>query len=379
VKDEWSYSEIAKRVASGEGFALEITREVDGRPVTRRLTSLRPPAWPTVLGAVYAVTGDSVAAGRILACLLGAASVVLLLLWGRAVAGERAAWVAAALLAIWPTHVWVSGELLTEPIYVCLVLGFALALQTGRPLPAATLLGLAVLTRPAGALLLAPALLLVLSSDAYRGRRVVAAALLVLVTLALPVPWVVRNAWLHGRPLLTTNFGVTFFGGNNDLSLESEWPGRWHLPERVRADDPPDLGYYGWIDLDEAGNDRRFRNSGIRWIRENPGRFALLAGHKVLRFLDPDQHSEKGDRALKSLAGWASFAPLLLLALIGATLGGARGRGWTLAFGLIAAQLAVAIVFFGDVRVRLPAIPGFLLLGAAGIGWLAARVRPRVA
>jgi 4-amino-4-deoxy-L-arabinose transferase-like glycosyltransferase len=376
VKDEWSYSEIARNVAAGNGLFFDIRRTVDGREVDRRLTSLRPPLYPLVLGGLYRAGGGVVVA-RLLSCLLGALAVGLLHAWGRRQVGEGPAIVAAALFAVWPSAVWASGEMLTEPLYLTLALGAMAALVAGRGLAAGVLLGLAALTRPPGLLLLVPAVVYVLRAESFALRRRVALAALTIPVLVLLAPWVARNTRLHGRPLLTTNAGVTFFGANNDRALADEWPGRWHLPEEVLAGDPPPLGYYGWPELTEAENDREFRRRGTAWIAGHPGEWFRLAGAKLLRFFDPDQHSGKGDRRLKGLAGWLSFGPALLLAAVGLGLAIRRRLPLILILGVIGAPLATSLIFYADVRARLPAIPGFLLLAGVGIGEIGARFGAR--
>jgi 4-amino-4-deoxy-L-arabinose transferase-like glycosyltransferase len=366
-KDEWSYSEIAGHVAAGEGIWFEVTREVGGEPVTRRLFSLRPPLYPVILGGLYAATGKNVAAGRALSALLGALAVGAFFLWAESLYGRRRALLLALAFAAWPAHLWVSGELLTEPLFMLLVVGSLGALGRGRTLLAGVLLGLAVLTRPSGLLLLLPAGLFVLSAP----RRIRGLALLVVPVVLLLAPWVARNTAIHGRPLLTTNMGVTFLGGNSERSLSASPPGRWHLPEDVLEGDPPPMGYYGWPELTERENDRRFLALGLEWVKEHPGRWLRLVLRKGVRFFDPDQHSSKPDHRVKAVAGWVTFGPLLLLALLG--LAKARRRELLLPLGLIAVQLATALVFYGDARVRLPAIPGFLLVAMAGIEWFVRR------
>ena len=111
VKDEWSYREIARNLAAGRGMFFDITREVDGRPVDRRLHSLRPPLYPLVLAGVAEATGGGVPIGRLLSCLLGALSVGVFVLWGRRVVGEGPAILAGVILLLWPSHVWASGEM----------------------------------------------------------------------------------------------------------------------------------------------------------------------------------------------------------------------------------------------------------------------------
>ncbi|MHC4858622.1 MAG: glycosyltransferase family 39 protein [Planctomycetota bacterium] len=379
-KDEVSYSAIAENLAAGRGFYVDVTRTVGGESVTRRFESLRPPLYPALLAAAYGVAGPSAAVGRVLSCLLRALAAGLLLVWGRRVFPGAPALIAAGLLIVWPAHVWASGRLLSEPLFVLLAVGSAASLERRRHLLGGVLLGLAILTRPGGLVLVVPAALYVVLRGSTWRTRARALLLLLLPALSLPLPWVVRNAALHDRPLLTTNLGVTFLGGNSDLSLSSPWPGRWHLPEEVLADDPPDMGYYGWSHLTEAENDRRFLEAGVAWVREHPDRWLRLVPLKVLRFFDPDQHSRKGDRELKRWAGWLSFGLLLPLLAPGLVLALGRWRETLLVTGLIGAHLVLAMVFYGDARARLPAIPPFLLLGGVGLAWLGrvgARARAR--
>jgi 4-amino-4-deoxy-L-arabinose transferase-like glycosyltransferase len=379
VKDEWSYARIAENIAAGDGIWFEVTREVGGEPVTRRLSSLRPPLYPVVLAALFRVFGDgseTVIAGRLFSAICGALAAALFFGWARSVVGTRVGLLAALAFAAWPAHLWASSEMLTEPLFSLLLCGAMWALTACRPLPAGMLLGLAVLTRPSALLFLLPAWLFLLVRRAGEGRKLPALLALTLPVLVLVAPWVVRNAGIHGRPLLTTNLGVTFLGGNSELSLTASPPGRWHLPEDVLADAPPPLGYYGWPELSELENNRRFLSLGLAWVREHPGLWARLVFHKAVRFFDPDQHSVKADRGLKRVAGWVSFGPLLVLFLIGMGPSFSRyGRGMILPFGLVAVQLATALLFYGDARVRLPAIPGFLIPGMVGAVWFVVRLR----
>jgi len=379
-KDEWSYARIGENVAAGTGIFFDVTRDVDGAAVTRRFSSLRPPLYPILLGGVFRLFGGggegdlpgSVPAGRALSALLGALSVVVFFAWARRLFGPRPALAAALAFAIWPTHLFASAEMLTEPLFLLLVCGAAFSLTAGRTLPAGVLLGLAVLTRPSALLLLVPAWIVVLTRppSSGEGKKLRALLALSLPVLVLVAPWAIRNASIHGRPLLTTNLGVTFLGGNSELSLSASPPGRWHKPEQVLAEAPPPMGYYGWPDLTELENDRRFLSLGLDWVREHPGRCLRLVAHKAVRFFDPDQHSAKPDGTFKAVVGWLSFGPLLILFLLGIRPAQRRGRGMILPVGLVAVQLATAVIFYGDARVRLPAIPGFLILGTAGAVWL---------
>lgn len=352
VEDERGYALLAASLADGRGFELPVPAS-DAPP----RTSFRAPVVPLIY-APAAALGGGVRAFRVVSILIGALGAPLLYFAARRSAlGERAWWAAAAY-ALWPPAVYESVRAMSEPPSQALLLG-ALALLAAAPMRAVSaggaLAALAVLARPAALL---PAALLAFGTGSR--RRAAAYSLAFLLVLA---PWTVRNWQIHGRPLLTTNSGVTLAGGNCDAVADSEHPGKWAPPDRVYAgsDDPPDLGMWGWSALSEAQSDRRFASDAVAWVRADPSRAATLAAAKLVRLADPDPRSAKPDAAWKALAGWLTFAPVLLLACIGAPGG---ERTWWL---LLAGTALTAVVFYGDTRMRTCADPALLCLATYGV------------
>ncbi|MCU0725957.1 MAG: glycosyltransferase family 39 protein [Planctomycetes bacterium] len=373
AEDGRGYFEIAGNLAAGRGFVLDRTFPRGDGDVHLSLRSPRPPLWPAALAGVR-LLGGGPAAGRVLAAACGALSVLALWLFARRLLPRGPAAAVALAFAVWPAHLFACSDLYSEPLFMLLTLLALLALQGGGGLPAGALLGLAVLARPAGLALLAPLALFVLLAPVFAGRRGRALAALLVAAVAVPLPWLARNAVIHGRPLLTTNGGVTFFGGNNARSLDGPYPGGWLRPQDVLREAPPEYGQFGFAGLTEEESDREFFARGLSFVRDEPGRWGRLLLFKALRFFDPDQHSRKPDRGLKRLAGWLSFGPVLLLAVAGALLTlRARWRDLLLVHGLVAAQLATALAFYGDARMRLPAEPAFLILAGVASGWIVSR------
>ncbi len=310
--------------------------------------------------------GQDAAPLRLLSILLGALGPPLLFLALRKSSLVDRAWWPAAAYALWPPAIYVSVRALSEAPSQALLLGAVAALVAPRTrggIAGGALAALAVLARPAA---LIPAALLVFATGTR--RRAIG---FVVAFMAVLAPWEIRNWNLHGRPLLTTNTGVTLVGGNSQAAADAEHPGKWVPPDRVYegADDPPDLGMWGWSELTEEASDRRFTADALRWVGENPGDAALLAFWKVVRLFDPDQHSEKPDAGTKAIVGWLTVAPVLLLAILGAR----RGEiGWWM---LIVGTVATAVVFYGDTRMRTCAEPALLVLAAHGVTSVARRLR----
>jgi hypothetical protein len=379
VDDERGYAGIAWSVVHGSSESstgrFGILRDVcpPDHPhahswVSR--ASFRGPVVPVLFAPAVAVHGG-IAAMRLVAILLGALGPPLLFLALRnSPLGPRAWWPAAAY-ALWPPAVYVSVRALSEAPSQALFLGSlaVLALTSSRAAAGSgALAALSVLARPAA---LIPAALLAFATGSRRRFL-----WFVVAFTAVLAPWQIRNWKLHGRPLMTTNTGVTLVGGNSQAALDAEHPGKWVPPERVYAgsDDPPDLGMWGWSKLSEEAGDRRFAADALKWVGENPGSAAKLCAWKVVRLFDPDPHSEKDDAAGKAWIGWLTFAPVLVLAVLGARAWRTEWP-WTLA---VLGTVATAVVFYGDTRMRTCADPALLVFAAHGAVSVARRLGARL-
>jgi hypothetical protein len=368
--DERGYMLLAQSLAAGEGLHLPVPADVvsaAGLDSVQPLRAFRGPVVPLFLAPVAAL-GGGLAAMRVLLLLAGALCAPLLLHAARPLLGDRAALWAALGYAVWPPHVFVSAHALSEPLSMALLLpAVALAARarvdgSGRATLAAGLLGgLAVLARPA-------ALLPVVLLGAVVGDRR-RAAFLALGMVAVLAPWIVRNHVLLGRPMITTNSGVTLVGANSPAAASAQPPGKWLAPGAVyegRAD-APDLGMWGWSGVGEEASDRRFTAHAASWARAEPVAAARLVLWKLVRLFDPDPRSNKPDASRKALLGWLSLTPVLLLALVGAAALRTGPPGWGPWLALLAGTVLTAALFYGDARMRAAADPTLLLLAAAGL------------
>jgi hypothetical protein len=402
VEDERGYVAIAESLAHGDGFGMQ--RGVFGirdrgaaefeeiewigpldpveppppRPLRRRLfpqfghprVSFRGPVIPLLL-APAAILGGGVAAMRLVSILLGALGAPLLFLALRnSPLGPRAWWPAAAY-ALWPPAIYVSVRALSEAPSQALFLGSLAVMaftSTRAAVGSGALAALSVLARPAALL---PAALLAFATGSRKRFLVFAVAF-----MAVLAPWQIRNWMLHGRPLMTTSTGVTLIGGNCFQSLDAVHPGKWVPPESVYANrfGPPNLGMWGWSEMSEEASDRRFAVDAVSWVCENPRAAAKLCFWKVVRLFDPDPHSEKDDAGAKAWIGWLTFAPVLLLAAIGAR-AWRQEWPWTLA---VLGTVATALVFYGDTRMRTCADPALLVFAAHGAVSVARRLGARL-
>ena len=132
-------------------------------------SAFRPPAYPYLLAGVYKLVGTRSAstrweAGRIADALLGVVVVALVALIARRLWGPAVALGAGALAAVFPPLLLVGSSLMSESLYIPLVLGAVLAALAARgsehrwryALLTGLLVGLAALTRANGLFVLVP-------------------------------------------------------------------------------------------------------------------------------------------------------------------------------------------------------------------------------
>ena len=193
-----------------------------------RSDALRPPGWAVVL-TFWAWLGQHTwFRQQLLSCAIGTATVVVIGLVARRLAGDRAGLVAAGLAAVY-AGLWVyERPLLSE---VLLLLGVAVMLLLAyrfrdRPSPGGAavlgcMCGLLAMIRSEQILVL-PLLvlpLIALAKGAGRRRRMTWLALATVSTVLVVSPWTVFNAGRYQRPVLLSNgFGAAAATGNCDLA-----------------------------------------------------------------------------------------------------------------------------------------------------------------
>jgi 4-amino-4-deoxy-L-arabinose transferase-like glycosyltransferase len=335
-----------------------------------------------------AVHGDSLVhlvwAGTLFNAALGIASVALVFWIARRLAGTGAAALAAALTAAFPNLVFHTGVLMTETLFVFLLLAsLALLLaapwRDGEPRPLRLLtfglgVGAAALVRPP-VLVLLPALPLALLAGRLGWRRATGATLLAGLGAALVVaPWSVRNLLVMGAPIaISTNVGDNLCVGHYPGA-----PGHFVITPVCRGSRP-----YGKPVVNpqwEVERSAELRRKALRFAWQNRADEPALLLRKLYFTLWHDHNglaaSEShgkdpflGDRLRRGLAVAADgyYYGVLALALPG-LLWMVR-RPWEprrillvlAVLGLVGAPLP----FFGNPRFHVPILP--LLCIAAGL------------
>lgn len=363
VSDSVLYDAFARSIVEGKGYAFP----------AGNLTVYWPVGTSAFYAAVYAVAGTHPLAIALVQAVLGAVTVLFAWILARRLAGKRAGAVAAWMVALWPLLVQFTTVLASETLFVFLLLA-ALVAWTGiaSPVPRAVawggLIALATYVRPtAWPLLLLFPLVGWLAGSGWR-RAAVVAAVSIATAAALHAPWVWRNVQLFDKfVLVAANNGANLWMGNNPASQG----GYMELPERTFSD--------------EIERDRHYGREAMRFIRENPARYAQLSLARARATFDresigvvwnePGLVRAFGERSLLPLKVLSSgYWWLALLAGLAGTVVVLRRGAWRTAWPVLiplALFAAVPILTVGQDRYHMPLDP--LLAVLAGAGWALAR------
>ncbi len=337
-----------------------------------------PPGYPLFLTSVYALAGESLLAVRIVQALLGALTTGLTYLLARRLTTARSARGAALVVALYPALVLNTVSLLSENLFIPLVLaGLWLSCGEGRraALIGGCFLGAAMLTRSAGSAAIGAIVVVSLLAMRERGgveRRGPAFGCLLLGCAVVLTPWAVRNARLYDRLApLDTSSGYNFLLGNNPRAT-----GRLELSDVQYVVNT----YWRGVKSDLERSSIGYRE-GIRYIASQPIHSARLAVRKIQNLMGVEgrellwAYSEMylGPRDAWLIWAWGiaillSFPLLMVPAVVGLLSPGiaATKLGATIAVTLFLV-LVVHALSFGESRYHLPWIPLVAILAARAI------------
>jgi 4-amino-4-deoxy-L-arabinose transferase-like glycosyltransferase len=382
--DPADFSRTAWSIAQGDGFP-QTNRAPGGGP-----SAYRPPAYPALLAGVYALAGEEAPpAGRALDALLGTLAVALTGLIAARIWGRRVGMIALVLAAVAPPMVVMSTALISEALFVPLVLGAILTALEARRSPhplrwaAATglLIGIAELTRTNAAVLLLPlGFAFWTGRPRWRPRALAAPALMVLVAVATVAPWTIRNALvLHAFVPVSTEIGYTIAGTYDQASrTDQRWPAVWKEVEHGASPEYQPIIFYASVDhLDEVTFGNRLQAQALAELRSHPAYLAKVVFWNGVRLF----HLGELDLAVLNLANTGiprtpalfeiyGFYPLLVLALGGVLLGDVRRAPrwlWFVALGLCAVLFVTSFI-----RFRMALDPFFVMLAALALATLPA-------
>ena len=334
--------------------------------------ALRTPGYPLFLAGIRVVFGESTLAPRLIQAIFCACSAGLLMdlvrqTMGATDRGQQAILWAGRIAALEPFSIGLSILLLSESLFVPLVLLglcglerltrsdgvvpiFSVSLLTGM------VQGITVLVRPSW-LLFVPLSCLWLWTQrgtAYEpGMRRLRLVFLFLGFVLIMSPWWVRNALVLGRFVPTALWmGASLYDGLN--------PDATGASDMRFMDDPEIRG------LDEWTQDRFLRDQAVAFVVSEPLRVLQLATIKMVRFWSPWPNAQEFRYPILAVMGVLVSVPLYGVMIKGAWDLRLNHRALVLLLTPLLYVSILHLVFVGSIRYRLAVeVPAFGLAAFA--------------
>jgi hypothetical protein len=411
--DDFYYHWQANAIADGHWFVEPLVWRALGRFDP---TAGRPPLYSLYLAGWSWVGLGTVVWHRLASCVLGAATVALVGLTGRRIAGPRAGLLAGAAAAVY-ANLWLNDAMLiSESMYQLTIAGTLLAAyslwQRPRPLNAVWLglaLGCAALTRPEGVLISVFLVIpFVVRRDLPGKQRLRVAATTAVVAGVLVAPWLVRNLVTFERPvLMSSGAGSVGLVANCDTTYSGQLLGYWDprclidahpprtaLQKRLRRETQGVPGYvYLFADprQDESERDAEWRSEASTYVQDHLDRAPIVALARVGRIwgvfrpfqgIKLDAFFERRG-VWPSRLGLASYYALMILSGVG--LVAMRRRKVTIApvLAVVATVTITTALAIGITRYRAAMDVALVIMGGVGadaaLDWFSdrrARLRP---
>ena len=381
--DALYYHWQANALAKGHWFVDPVHWLIYGRDIP---SAGHPPLYTTYLALWSSIGLDSVTAHRLASSMLGTATIVVIGLFVRKLAGNTAGLLAAGITAIYP-QMWISDGMVmseTAVIFATVVALSAIYLFWREPrIRNAVLMGAACSFATLGRselLLLFPFVVLPLTlmvRDADWRRRL---KLLVVAGVAGAIvlgPWVGYNLTRFAEPVtITAGQGAVL----SAASCDAVWYGNL-------------IGYYAncfqgpWPKpgLDESQRDAEPRRQAIQYTKDHIKRFPLEVAARVGRLwglFKPGQTTAldwwiEGRGRAASWVGLFMYYALVPFGIYGLVLMRRRRIPIIPMLGIVATSTLAAAITFGVTRYRAPSEVVIVATAAIGISACWTRWRSR--
>lgn len=390
LHDPLFYILYATQIADGHGYRL----------LNGEATAYYPIGYPATLGALFAlvlhtpIPDNLIEAAAFFQVFLDVAMVVLAYLVAKRLFGATVGLVSAGWLAVFPNLIYHTGTFLSETLFnLAVMAAFAVLvwvpwprgrIEAPRLLAFGALLGYSALVRPIS-LLFVPLLLLAWLLAGAGWRRAGAQTGIAFVAAAAVIaPWTIRNIIVMDAPvIISTNLG-------DDLCMG-------HYPGATGHFALPDVCFAGYENethpVFEVKRNNRNTREAISFAVHHPRAEVLLLKRKAYWLW---HHDHDGVDAVESYGVDPFIDPNLRTALYRVadifffttiSLGGLGIVGFVLAprdprriFALLAllGLAGIPLVFFGDARFHIPALP-FVSMAAAWMVVTAVKSAPKIA
>ncbi|HEY4389587.1 MAG TPA: glycosyltransferase family 39 protein, partial [Ktedonobacteraceae bacterium] len=358
----------------------------------------RAPLWPAIIAVVYALLGDQDRKVRMLLCVVGAITCVLVYCFSRDLFGKRIGLFAGLLAAIYPYLYIYDGWLYSESVYTCCLLAFCYTIYRIQRRPhwslmvlGGVLLTLLSLTRPNGLGILAFFVLwaLFLGWRKLLAWRTVLQSVLIItgITIVLIAPWTIRNYMVTKSFVpIAVGDGKVLIGAYNDMILQRPqylaiWINPWESRPSVYNKFPKDCA-----GSCEVAREQAYKEDAEHWVKTHVNEIPRLLALHFINLWQID--TQEADLPINRFPHQRSsqlivlmiriFTPIVfLLAAIGLVVTRKRWPDLLFFYLNILFTIAQSVYFYGIARFRAPIEPMLLILGAGAIWWITEKFRKR--
>ena len=360
--DSAAYDRIATSLIEGKGYAL------NGIP-----TAYEPPTYPIFLAGLFLLFGRNFLFVSLMQAFLGAATVLLIYGLGSLLFSRKVGVLAGLLMAVYPHHIFWTGYILTETLYVfLLVLALYLFVRFSRTVQLLPLIGAcaaliaAILTRPV--FVAALPLLVAWLAYVYSVRRIHLSKVLMQVALVLVLfivvflPWGYRNYRQFDAWMFTSSKSVDMLAVLTSPSFKGGTGG--YITNGIDFAFPPELDV---ANLSERDHWQRYGELARQQFRTDPMRVFRHIPQSLWNMWRPNY-------AGASLRNQLFLVPLYLVVLIGGIWGIVdivrslhlrRMPGVLLLLGALLYSVLIHALLGGMIRFRLPIEPLLIIFAAS--------------
>jgi 4-amino-4-deoxy-L-arabinose transferase-like glycosyltransferase len=361
----WEMGCIGKALASGRGFS-------DPYCVPSGPSAWEPPVYPFLIGGVFRIFGiySYVSAWILLTInsLFSALTCIPIYRIAEKTMGSRVAhwsvWTWALLPTVWYWSIHWVWDTTISPFILCLIFLTALSLEDWDGLKGWSLFGILwgveALMYPGMLLFLPCCGLWVWHRRHRRGMKSLAGVVLSAVLFLLCLtPWLVRNSITFGKLVfIRDDFAQQLRLGNgpdaDGLQMSYLQPNLSSEARRRFSE----MGELAYVEVQ--------KREAYKFIRENPGRFALISAKRFVYYWAGIPHP--GDGILVDLPRRSIFLGSSLLAIWGLICAVRRKRPGACLFALLLMSYPSVYYFvYANARYRHPIEPELLILAVYAI------------
>jgi len=378
--DAFFYHAGANLLADGKGFISPFFIQQG----IHRAAAEHPPLYIVFLAIPSVLGMHSVLTHLLWSCMLGAGTVWLIGLLGRAVGGARTGIIAAAIAAVYP-NLWApDGQLQAETLSMFATVAILLLAYRYWQKPSWQRLvlvgaacGLGTLAR-SELILMLPFVVVPLvwtTSDRARGEKVKWLGASVLATVIVIAPWTIYNTTRFTHPILiSAQIDPLLASANCDSTYYGRLQGYFDITCAQKIADAKGIT----LADDESEEGLVYRRAAEDYIRAHLSRLPVVEGvrllrivglYKTARYVQGDWYIEGRRPYWITWSGLYSFWALALASIAGAVVLRRRAHSPPL-YPLLApifAVLVTVLVTYASTRFRTTAEPSLVVLSAIAI------------